>query len=125
MPQKRYDWKDPLRHREGTTLRSRTSLTIRLDRKSRVALHRQLYDALRDAIVRGGLAPGMLLPSTRADEPLFVNRYGEPLTASGFRFRLRQYCQSGGGRGADAAAETDYASRVSPYDRRSSDLRWS
>jgi len=25
------------------------------------------------------------------DEPLFVNRYGEPLTASGFRFRLRQY----------------------------------
>jgi site-specific recombinase XerD len=27
----------------------------------------------------------------RADEPLFVNRYGEPLTASGFRFRLRQY----------------------------------
>lgn len=27
----------------------------------------------------------------RADEPLFINRYGEPLTASGFRFRLRQY----------------------------------
>ena len=30
----------------------------------------------------------------RADEPLFVNRYGEPLTASGFRFRLRQYVKA-------------------------------
>ena len=27
----------------------------------------------------------------RSDEPLFVNRYGEPLGASGFRFRLREY----------------------------------
>jgi site-specific recombinase XerD len=27
----------------------------------------------------------------KPDEPIFVNRYGEPLTASGFRFRLRQY----------------------------------
>jgi site-specific recombinase XerD len=26
-----------------------------------------------------------------ADVPLFINRYGQPLTASGFRFRLRQY----------------------------------
>ena len=25
------------------------------------------------------------------EETLFMNRYGEPLTASGFRFRLRQY----------------------------------
>ena len=34
----------------------------------------------------------------KTDEPLFVNRYGEPLTASGFRFRLREY--------VDAAAKT-------------------
>jgi hypothetical protein len=34
----------------------------------------------------------------KADEPIFVNRYGEPLTASGFRFRLREY--------VDAAART-------------------
>jgi site-specific recombinase XerD len=27
----------------------------------------------------------------RSDEAVFVNRYGKPLTASGFRFRLRQY----------------------------------
>src|SRR6266699_1616413 len=27
----------------------------------------------------------------RPDERLFINRYGAPLTASGFRFRLRQY----------------------------------
>jgi site-specific recombinase XerD len=30
----------------------------------------------------------------RPDEPLFVNRYGEPLTASGFRFRLRKYVEA-------------------------------
>jgi site-specific recombinase XerD len=30
----------------------------------------------------------------RPDEPLFVNRYGAPLTASGFRFRLRQYVKT-------------------------------
>jgi len=28
------------------------------------------------------------------DVPLFTNRYGEPLTASGFRFRLRQYVRA-------------------------------
>jgi site-specific recombinase XerD len=28
------------------------------------------------------------------DEPLFVNRYGEPLTASGFRFCLRRYVKA-------------------------------
>jgi site-specific recombinase XerD len=27
----------------------------------------------------------------KPDEPIFVNRYRAPLTASGFRFRLRQY----------------------------------
>jgi len=29
-----------------------------------------------------------------SDEPIFVNRYGEPLGASGVRFRLRQYLRS-------------------------------
>src|SRR5205823_4578812 len=28
------------------------------------------------------------------DQPVFLNRYGEPLSASGFRFRLRQYVQA-------------------------------
>jgi site-specific recombinase XerD len=28
------------------------------------------------------------------DETVFVNRYGEPLTASGFRFRLRNYIKA-------------------------------
>jgi len=32
----------------------------------------------------------------RPDEPLFVNRYGQPLTASGFRFRLRKYVEAAG-----------------------------
>src|SRR5229473_81813 len=30
----------------------------------------------------------------RSDEVVFVNRYGESLTASGFRFRLRQYVKA-------------------------------
>ena len=46
-------------------MRHRIPLTIALDRDSRVPLYRQLYDALRDAIARGGLASGALLPSTR------------------------------------------------------------
>jgi site-specific recombinase XerD len=29
-----------------------------------------------------------------ADQPVFLNRYGEPLTASGFRFRLHQYVRA-------------------------------
>src|SRR5215204_3303157 len=36
-----------------------------LDRSSATALHRQLYNQLRDAILAGRLAPGMRLPSTR------------------------------------------------------------
>ena len=30
----------------------------------------------------------------RSDETVFVNRYGELLTASGFRFRLHQYVKA-------------------------------
>jgi site-specific recombinase XerD len=29
-----------------------------------------------------------------SDQPVFLNRYGEPLTASGFRFRLRKYVEA-------------------------------
>lgn len=32
--------------------------------------------------------------SRKPDEPLFVNRYRQPLTASGFRFRLRKYVKA-------------------------------
>jgi DNA-binding transcriptional regulator YhcF (GntR family) len=46
-------------------LRHRIPLTIALDRNSRVTLHRQLYQALCDAIGNGGLPAGSLLPSTR------------------------------------------------------------
>lgn len=38
---------------------------ITVDRKSRVPLHRQIYDGYRDAIVRGTLRPGQRVPSTR------------------------------------------------------------
>jgi site-specific recombinase XerD len=46
----------------------------------------------------------------RSDETVFVNRYGEPLTASGFRFRLRQYVQA-------AACKTPTLSRkrITPH----------
>src|SRR5215475_8748747 len=40
-------------------------VAIALDRSSAVALYRQLYDQLRDAILSGSLAPGTRLPSTR------------------------------------------------------------
>jgi site-specific recombinase XerD len=45
-----------------------------------------------------------------SDETVFVNRYGEPLTASGFRFRLRQYV-------AAAACKTPTLSRkrITPH----------
>jgi GntR family transcriptional regulator/MocR family aminotransferase len=39
--------------------------TVALERGGPVALHRQLYDALRDAILNGALAPGTRLPATR------------------------------------------------------------
>jgi len=38
---------------------------ISLDCSSRLPLHRQLYDALRNAVLSGRLAPGFQLPSTR------------------------------------------------------------
>jgi site-specific recombinase XerD len=46
----------------------------------------------------------------RADEPLFINRYGEPLTASGFRFRLRQYVKD-----ATQDAPTLSRKRITPH----------
>lgn len=46
-------------------MRGRIPPTITLDRNAPVALYRQIYEALRDAIVEGGVAPGTLLPSTR------------------------------------------------------------
>lgn len=46
----------------------------------------------------------------QADEPLFVNRYGEPLTASGFRFRLRQYVRAAAGE-----APTLSRKRITPH----------
>ena len=38
---------------------------IAIDRKAPTALHRQIYDAYRTAIVEGGLRPGQRIPSTR------------------------------------------------------------
>ena len=44
------------------------------------------------------------------DEPMFVNRYGQPLGASGFRFQLRQYVQA-----AAKKVPTLAEKRVSPH----------
>lgn len=46
----------------------------------------------------------------KPDEPIFVNRYGEPLTASGFRFRLRQYVEA-----AAKTVPTISNKRVTPH----------
>jgi GntR family transcriptional regulator/MocR family aminotransferase len=42
------------------------SLLVRIDARSRVNLQGQVYDAIRQAILDGRLAPGARLPSTRA-----------------------------------------------------------
>jgi site-specific recombinase XerD len=46
----------------------------------------------------------------KPDEPIFVNRYRSPLTASGFRFRLRQYVKA-----AEANAPTLSQKHVTPH----------
>ena len=46
----------------------------------------------------------------KPDEPVFVNRYRSPLTASGFRFRLRQYV-----RAAAEGVPTISKKRVTPH----------
>jgi site-specific recombinase XerD len=46
----------------------------------------------------------------KPDEPLFVNRYRSPLTASGFRFRLRQYVKA-----AAEGVPTISKKRVTPH----------
>ncbi len=46
--------------------RADLDLPVRIDRTSRVPVHRQLAEALRRAIREGALAPGARLPSTRA-----------------------------------------------------------
>ena len=43
-----------------------TTLHLPLNRSSTVPIHRQIYDALRRAILDGLLSPGMRVPSTRA-----------------------------------------------------------
>ena len=46
----------------------------------------------------------------KPDEPIFVNRYKSPLTASGFRFRLRQYVEA-----AARTVPTISKKRVTPH----------
>src|ERR1700730_8922908 len=68
---------------------------IAVDRKAPSALHRQIYEAYRTAIVGGGLRPGQRLPSTRvlASElgvsrfPV-LNAYAQLLAEGYFESRL-------------------------------------
>ncbi|MDF0528471.1 PLP-dependent aminotransferase family protein [Tsukamurella sp. 8F] len=74
--------------RSGTT--SGPELLVELDRNSRVPLHRQLTDGVREAIRDGRLAAGSRMPSTRVlahdlgvSRRLVVDAYGQ-LVAEGF-----------------------------------------
>ena len=60
----------------------------------------------------------------KPDEPIFVNRYRSPLTASGFRFRLRQYVEAAARApvGSSGVLEIARAERSAPGDL-SQDLR--
>jgi integrase/recombinase XerC len=44
------------------------------------------------------------------DEPIFVNRYGEPLGAAGVRFKLKHYVQAAAGRLPSLATK-----RITPH----------
>lgn len=50
----------------GSRVAEALPLELPLDRSGAAAMHRQVYDALRCAILGGGFAPGARLPSTRA-----------------------------------------------------------
>src|SRR5215470_814254 len=54
------------------------------------------------------------------DAPIFRNRYGEPLSASGVRFRLRSHLASANSKSTKAGREADHSAHVSPYGRGSS-----
>jgi GntR family transcriptional regulator/MocR family aminotransferase len=73
-------------------------LPIELDAESSVPLHRQLYDALRAAIVEGRVMPGTRLPSTRAlAEDLGVSR--STITSSFAQLHSEGYLQATTGSG--------------------------
>ena len=58
-----------------------------------------------------GLLTALLRRCPRpSDQPVFINRYGAPLTASGIRFRLRQYVQA-----ATKATPTLTRKHVTPH----------
>jgi len=53
--------------REGATLKPRVPFAeFKLDRQSGEALHRQINEFVRGAVLNGELTPGAQLPSTRA-----------------------------------------------------------
>ena len=67
--------------------------------------------ALPDLAGNGGVVGSALRRQPRAsNEAIFVNRYGRPLGASGFRFQLRQYVQA-----AEKKVPTLAEKRVSPH----------
>jgi GntR family transcriptional regulator/MocR family aminotransferase len=73
-------------------------LPIELDAASDVPLHRQLYDALRGAIVDGRITPGTRLPSTRAlAETLGVSR--STITSSFAQLHSEGYLEATTGSG--------------------------
>src|SRR5579863_9242872 len=53
-------------HQEPAKRESAQREPVRIDRRSAVAIHHQLYDRIKTAITEGRLAPGERLPSTRS-----------------------------------------------------------
>ena len=79
-------------------------LPIELDAASTVPLHRQLYAALRDAIVAGRMVPGTRLPSTRSmAESLGVSR--STIISSFAQLHAEGYLEATTGSGTYVAGE--------------------
>jgi GntR family transcriptional regulator/MocR family aminotransferase len=75
---------------------------IAIDRKAPKPLHRQIYDAYRDAVVRGTLRPGQRVPSTRGlASELGVSRI--PVLGAYAQLMAEGYFQSRAGAGTSVS----------------------
>jgi GntR family transcriptional regulator/MocR family aminotransferase len=96
---------------------------IAVDRKSRMPLHRQIYDAYRSTIVNGALRPGQRVPSTRGLAiELGVSRI--PVLDAYAQLMAEGYFQSRSGAGTTVSVSLpDQSVSLDPRKVRSTEVR--
>ncbi len=100
-----------------------TTLPLRIERASRVPIHRQIYEGLRRAILDGLLRPGQRVPSTRAlAADLAVSRL--PVLTAYDQLLHERYLEGrvGSGTFVSAALPDDLLQSVGPPTDRSFEL---